>query len=437
MIRFHLSTPYGRYVYFYPATFVTQTHYQVLGVPANAALAEIKRAYRRLVVQFHPDKHGGDSRFEDQFKAVSAAYRVLSDAGRRASYDFQLAQIRRRAEEERRRQSYRPAGQQVYGVPMPAPAPLRTRPPAGARERHYQPIPKQKVRFSRADYLLVATILGLMALFGTVLVLSLNHWAGRKSYEKAAQAFERNQWSSASSFADDALRFRPDFAPALRLRGELQQLVYHQANVALLSYQAALTSEEEPAIRARLYYRCGRCQMTLNSAAAADTSFERALRSDSTLARAYLARAENRLLDLRQTPQALNDLNHGLRLRAAMGRPPLWHYVQVRGLTFAHLGRLTEARRDYRAVLAAWPTSGRTHFLLGRLAEREGNRTAACEFFQRALTLGYAYAEGAYTNACRLVNGAAAKPAASNAGAPKSKAAGLSGGRGFGAALLH
>lgn len=404
-----LAPPSG-YLYFCIATSVTQTHYQVLGVPANAAAADIKRAYRRLVVQFHPDKHGGDSRFEEQFKAVSVAYRVLSDAGRRASYDFQLAQIRRRAEEERRRQHYRTAGQHVYGVPMPAPAQLRTRPPAGTRERHYQSIPKQKLRFTRSDYVLVAAILGLMALFGTVLVLSLNHWACRLNYEKAARAFEHSEWSSASSFTEDALRFRTNFAPALRLRGELEQLVYHQPEVALLSYQAALASEEEPAIRARLYYHSGCCQMVLGSIAAADTCFERALECDSTLARAYLARAENRLLDLEQASQALYDLNHGLHLCVAMGRRPLWHYVQLRGLALAHLGRLTEARRDYRTVLAAWPASGRTHFLLGRLAEREGNRPAACEFFQRALVLGYDYA-GAACAKCRAVSSSSTKPA--------------------------
>lgn len=383
------------------ATSITQNYYQLLGVPANAAPADIKRAYRRLVVQYHPDKHGGSTRYEDQFKAVSVAYRVLSNAGRRASYDFQLAQARRRAEEERRRQQYQPAGQHVYGVPMPPPAPLRTRPPAGARERHYQPITKQKVRFTRTDYLLIGAILGLIAMFGTVLVLSLNHWAGRVNYEKAAQAFRREKWSSASSFADDALRLRPDFASALRLRGELEQYVYHQEEVALHSYRAALTSEENLAVRARLYYRSGRCQMALNQYWAAETSFDRALKNDSTLDRAYLSRAENRLLELQEPAQALADLNYGLRLREAAGRLPLWYYVQLRGVAQARLGHLTAARRDYDAVLAAWPKSGRTYFLLGRLAERESDRLAACEFFRQALILGYGYASAAYASACQ------------------------------------
>ncbi|WP_375419134.1 DnaJ domain-containing protein [uncultured Hymenobacter sp.] len=374
---------------------MTQDHYQVLGVPANAAADTIKRAYRRLVVQYHPDKHGGDSRYEEQFKAVSAAYRVLGDAGRRASYDFQLVQARLRAEEERRRQQFRPAGQQVYGVPMPPPAPLRTRRPAAARERHYQPIPKQKVRFTRRDYALVAGILGLITLFGTVLVLSLNHWVGRTNYDKAQQAFLREQWSTAASLADQAISFRPDFAPARRLRGEIDELVYQQPEAALTNYQAALEQEQNPAAAARLHYRSGRCQMALSQFAEAETSFSRALELNPALTRAHLARGENRLLELNQLEAALTDLDRGLQRRETAGLSRPWRYVQLRGVALSRLGRLAEARRDYSAVLVAWPRSGRTTFLLGRLAQREGNEAAACEFFRRAVDLNYEYARAA------------------------------------------
>lgn len=373
-----------------------QNHYQVLGVPTNAAPADIKRAYRRLVVQYHPDKHGGSTQFEEQFKAVSIAYRVLGDAGRRASYDFQLAQSRRRAEEEQHRQAYRPTGQHVYGVPTPPPAPLRTRRPASARERHYQPIPKQKVRFVRRDFVLVGIILALMALFGTVLTWSLDYWAGRVNYDKAQQAFLREQWSTAASFADQAISFRPNFAPARHLRGEIDELVYHNPDAALANYEAALTEEEDSTEAAHLYYRRGRCQVALKQPVAAESSFTQALRRDSTLARAFLARAENRLLELHQVPAALADLSRGLRLRAAAGQSARWRYVQLRGLALTRLGRLAEARRDYAAVLAAWPRSGRTNFLLGRLAQREGNAAAACGFFGRAVALGYDYARPAY-----------------------------------------
>lgn len=61
--------------------------YTVLGVQRSAEPAEIKRAFRKLTQQFHPDKNPGDKAAEDKFKEVSVAYEVLSDADRRKNYD--------------------------------------------------------------------------------------------------------------------------------------------------------------------------------------------------------------------------------------------------------------------------------------------------------------------------------------------------------------
>ena len=62
-------------------------HYEVLGIARDADAAEVKRAYRRLARESHPDANHGDSGAEVRFKAVSAAYEVLSDPERRARYD--------------------------------------------------------------------------------------------------------------------------------------------------------------------------------------------------------------------------------------------------------------------------------------------------------------------------------------------------------------
>jgi molecular chaperone DnaJ len=62
-------------------------YYELLGVSRDASEADIKKAYRKKAVQFHPDKHQGDKAMEEKFKEVSEAYEVLKDADKRAAYD--------------------------------------------------------------------------------------------------------------------------------------------------------------------------------------------------------------------------------------------------------------------------------------------------------------------------------------------------------------
>lgn len=62
-------------------------YYEILGVSKNATESEIKSAYRRLAIKFHPDKNPGNKEAEEKFKEAAEAYSVLSDAQKRASYD--------------------------------------------------------------------------------------------------------------------------------------------------------------------------------------------------------------------------------------------------------------------------------------------------------------------------------------------------------------
>src|SRR5271155_2465550 len=62
-------------------------YYEVLGVTRDANDQELKTAYRKLAMQYHPDRNPGDATAEEKFKECSEAYQVLTDAQKRAAYD--------------------------------------------------------------------------------------------------------------------------------------------------------------------------------------------------------------------------------------------------------------------------------------------------------------------------------------------------------------
>ncbi len=69
----------------------TKEYYEILGLKENAAAEEIRRAYRKLALHYHPDRNRGDATAEERFKAISEAYAVLTDAEKRKLYDLSRA----------------------------------------------------------------------------------------------------------------------------------------------------------------------------------------------------------------------------------------------------------------------------------------------------------------------------------------------------------
>ncbi|MGQ3888139.1 J domain-containing protein [Legionella sp. CNM-1927-20] len=123
-------------------------YYKILGVDKKAPLEDIKKAYKKLALKYHPDKNHGDKNAAEKFVEVGEAYGILSDAKLRATYDGQLARERaeaaaaaRAAAEARGRADNASSFSRQQSQPHPAPAKEEDIPRAWYTRRQQQQQP--------------------------------------------------------------------------------------------------------------------------------------------------------------------------------------------------------------------------------------------------------------------------------------------------------
>jgi molecular chaperone DnaJ len=66
---------------------MSKDYYNILGIDKNASDDQVKKAYRKMAMKYHPDKNGGDTEAESKFKEVAEAYDVLSNPDKKSNYD--------------------------------------------------------------------------------------------------------------------------------------------------------------------------------------------------------------------------------------------------------------------------------------------------------------------------------------------------------------
>jgi curved DNA-binding protein CbpA len=165
--------------------------YQILGVDAKASDQDIKNAYKRLAKLFHPDKNIGDSKSEEKFKQINAAYQTLSDPWKRMSYDFKREHLHN-------------------------PSPPISPPPNKIK-------PKKKVAKQNISiYGIVIIFFGLMSLGAYYFYQLMNRYAAQQYVSDAIQEEISAHYSEAYLLYNQAIELNPSYANAYYRRALME-----------------------------------------------------------------------------------------------------------------------------------------------------------------------------------------------------------------------
>lgn len=350
--------------------------YNILGISPGASQKEVKEAYKRLALKYHPDRNPGNARAEELFKLVNSAYQTLSNPGKRARYDMRL--------QFQRQQQRSVMHQQQYQDPRYA----RTRPPAGVSERHYRNIKRDDNSFSRKDWYITFGFVAGLLFFSLLLKVAMDHITGEDKYETALTYIEDGKYSSAHRLLSDAIQFMPENAAAYEARAKIELNVFDNYSSALRDLNRAIALREQPS--AQVYYMRGRSYKQLKQYEQAEKDLTLALELNDKLWSAYLARGEVRLFYLKKYEPAIADLT--AFLENSSNSADVISALTYRGFGYYKLGKYDLSEQDYKWALAMDKENGRLYYLLGRTEIEQQSDSAACAHFYQAYQLGYSAA---------------------------------------------
>ncbi len=191
-----------------------QNHYTTLGIPELSSQEEAKVAFKRLAVEFHPDKNPGNPVAEELFKRINEAYQVLSNPAKKQNYDITL----------RFAYSY-----SYYANQRPEEADQNF-------QRYY--VPRQKQPKENNIYSTLASIAFVAYMF--LIVSSVHNFLSRIYYYQALQSVEMEDYKKAVDELTNSIAYDYSFSQAYYLRAKLYSQYFSFPSGALEDYTKAI-----------------------------------------------------------------------------------------------------------------------------------------------------------------------------------------------------
>jgi curved DNA-binding protein CbpA len=217
-----------------------QNYYEVLGIGKNATAGEIKTAFKKLALKYHPDKNPNNYSAEETFKKINEAYQTLGDVNKKWVYDQKISVAPKQEPFTANPNNFSTQGNATSYNKYSWTAPNTAAGDYSNQGKYYQaPIYAKKERKSDT-YIIAFTLLFIIAIASLLFASMMNNITAKQHYEAAVEQYKIQQYQKALVELSRATHFKEDFPEAYEFRGDI--------NIKLDRYYAAL-ADYESAIR--------------------------------------------------------------------------------------------------------------------------------------------------------------------------------------------
>jgi hypothetical protein len=302
-------------------------YYNVLGLEQNATKAEIKAAYRKLALVYHPDKNPGDASAQKKFLEIANAYRMLNDDLQRARYDRSLR--------DDDLEAFHQYWEQVKPEKRPPPPP------------YYYRYAREKVVYSPRTYALGALAIAAIAGLALLVPFFLLQVSAEQNYQKAVDLYSMGQYTTSLHYLDISMsEVGNKSAEAATLAGVILTHYLKNHDYALKYINKGLEYASVDSLRSELQYLGGLCYynkaMPDSAIAAFEAVGDKSTKKDSAIFMTgiiYLTQTDNTTESLRYFNQALQRNKNFNKAR------------YYRGLTLQKTGRHERAIDDFKYLI--------------------------------------------------------------------------------------
>ena len=352
-------------------------YYHILQIGYNATPAEIKSSYRQLAKEYHPDVNAGNRSKENQFKLVGEAYQVLSDEGKKASYDLSLLlHLNGRTSTTQTNATW------------------DIRQYAHRRKSFYRR--RSPVVYSRKTHLAMAMLLLTITSAVLIVPLYLTRYSSEYHYDKGLEYFQNGQYYAALNSLDrSVIDFGTKDVEACLLAGNILMGQYGQYNYAIEYADKGLERAASEGERVQLLYLKGQCLRERTDYYPAIEAFEQALTLWPAYDSLHYAVGEIYAYHLDEYALGIQYFNQLLEINYSFRKG-----LYGRAYCYYKLRKYEDALTNIDEYLSKGTIDAEAYLLKGKILHHLNQSEQACDFWMKAARLDYGDAEKLIKNYC-------------------------------------